>query len=427
MTAVGDTVQSGPAITNYITKNFRADLVVVHNLSEGLPPMGMWNEMQLHLDRFRAKFVRRPIDKPGIMLVLSPSAEESRGWGEKEWYDFCWEFIREMDKVDEVFYKGKLHKVKPTNLANTQLFGGLHRDSRSGILHLHLLGNRIDMLGNINDAHFIGERAMKAAAIINMRRGWTDPMKIREEHIKQIVNDCMDVLGKLPEYSWLRYKSELQSRGYKVKARYGKPFCPVAYTIKLGNSVYKASELGAGRKLMATKLEQTWMHLHARQDEDKHGLFYCPPSAEEKSHTNRTQKAENNHDYPAQSKERKPEATPNPMPVKPTPKEEHRESITVDDRAYDVNIPLPAYEVMKSMVEVADNAALTVNDVLRISMLLFMNYADAATTLSESLGGGGSVESNWGRRKDEDDEWWARRCAQKANWLCKPFRRTMKR
>lgn len=427
MTAVGDTVQSGPAMTNYITKNFRADLVVVHNLSEGLPPMGMWNEMQLHLDRFRAKFVCRPIDKPGIMLVLSPSAEESRGWGEKEWYDFCWEFIRELDKVDEVFYKGKLHKVKPTNLANTQLFGGLHRDSKSGILHLHLLGNRIDMLGNINDAHFIGERAMKAAAIINQRRGWKAPMQIREEHIKQIVDDCMDVLGKMPEYSWLRYKSELQSRGYEVKARYGKPFCPVAYTIKLGNSVYKASELGAGRKLMASKLEQTWKQLHARHDEDKYGLFYSPPSAEEKPYTNRSQKAENNHDYPAKSKEHKQEAIPTPMPMKPAPKEEYRESITVDNKTYDVNIPMSAYEVMKGMVEVADNAAQTVDDVLRVSMLLFMNYADAATTVSESLGGGGSVESNWGRRKDDDDEWWPRRCAQKANWLCKPFRRTMKR
>jgi hypothetical protein len=200
----------------------------------------------------------------------------------------------------------------------------------------------------------------------------------------------------------------------------------VAYTIKLGNSVYKASELGVGRKLMASKLEQTWKQLHARHDEDKYGLFYSPPSAEEKSYTNRSQKAENNHDYPAKSKEQ-PEAMPTPMPVKPAPKEEYRESITVGDRTYDVNIPMSAYEVMKGMVEVADNAAQTVDDVLRVSMLLFMNYADAATTLSESLGGGGSVESNWGRRKDEDDEWWARRCAQKANWLCKPFRRTMKR
>ncbi len=279
MTAVGDTVQSGPAMTNYITKNFRADLVVVHNLSEGLPPMGMWNEMQLHLDRYRAKFARHPIGKQGIMLVLSPSAEESKNWDTKDWYDFCWEFIREFDKVDEIISKGKRHKVRPTNLANSQIFAGLHRDSKSGILHLHLLGNRIDMLGNINDAHFIGERAVKAAAIVNMRRGWKDPMMIREEHIKQIVDDCMDVLGKMPEYSWLRYKSELQSRGYEVKARYGKPFCPVGYTIKLGNSVYKASELGVGRKLMASKLEQTWKQLHARQDEDKYGLFYCPPSA----------------------------------------------------------------------------------------------------------------------------------------------------
>lgn len=427
MTAVGDTVQSGPAMTNYITKNFRADLVVVHNLSEGLPPMGMWNEMQLHLDRYRAKFARHPIGKQGIMLVLSPSAEESKGLDTKDWYDFCWEFIREFDKVDEIISKGKRHKVRPTNLANSQIFAGLHRDSKSGILHLHLLGNRIDMLGNINDAHFIGERAVKAAAIVNMRRGWKDPMKIREEHIKQIVDDCMDVLGKMPEYSWLRYKSELQSRGYEVKARYGKPFCPVAYTIKLGNSAYKASELGVGRKLMASKLEQIWKQLHARLDEDKYGLFYSPPSAEEKSYTNRSQKAENNHDYPAKSKEQKPEAMPTPIQQKPAPKEEHRESITVGDRTYDVNIPMSAYKVMKGMVEVTDNAVQTVDDVLRVSILLFMNYADAATTVSESLGGGGSVDSNWGRRKDDDDEWWARRCAQKANWLCKPFRRTMKR
>lgn len=427
MTAMGDTVQSGPAMTNYITKNFRADLVVVHNLSEGLLPMGMWNEMQLHLDRYHAKFARHPIGKQGIMLVLSPSAEESKNWDTKDWCDFCWEFIREFDKVDEIISKGKRHKVRPTNLANSQIFAGLHRDSKSGILHLHLLGNRIDMLGNINDAHFIGERAVKAAAIVNMRRGWKDPMKIREEHIKQIVDDCMDVLGKLPEYSWLRYKSELQSRGYEVKARYGKPFCPVAYTIKLGNSVYKASELGVGRKLMASKLELTWKQLHARQDEDRYGLFYCPPSAEEKSYTNRNQKAENNHNYPAKSKERKPEPMPTPIPVKPAPKEEYRESITVGDRVYDVNIPMSAYEVMKGMVEVADNAAQTVHDVLRVSMLLFMNYADAATTVSESLGGGGSVDSNWGRRKDEDDEWWTRRCVQKANWLCKPFRRSLRR
>jgi hypothetical protein len=106
-------------------------------------------------------------------------------------------------------------------------------------------------------------------------------------------------------------------------------------------------------------------------------------------------------------------------------REIYHDSFSVDGKDYDLSVSMSAYQLMKDMIEVADGAALTVNDVLRVSMLLFMNYVDAATTMAESLGGGGGVESNWGRKKDDDE--WARRCARKANWLCKPFRRTMKR
>ena len=44
------------------------------------------------------------------------------------------------------------------------------------------------------------------------------------------------------------------------------------------------------------------------------------------------------------------------------------------------------------------------------------NYLDAATQTSESCGGGGSsaMESDWGRKEDEDDIAWARHCAQQA-------------
>lgn len=431
MTAVGDTVNSGPAMTNYITKNFRADLVLVHNLSEGLPPMGMWNEMQLHLDRFRAKFVRRPIGKPGIMLVLSPSAEESKGWREKEWYDFCWEFIRELDKVDEVFYKGRRYKVKPTNLANTQLFGGLHHDSKSGIIHVHLLGNRIDMLGNINDAHFIGERAMKAAAIINRRRGWKDPMQIREEHIRQIASDCIDVLRRIPRFDWWTYEAELRKRGYEVKLNRDSMDRVRGYTIMIGNSSYKASELSIDRKLLASRLYRTWAQLH-EQHEEPVTVNRRPALPMQKTNAPIVtvplpQKKDNDEEYPIKSKPSKPSEAASLQCVKPVMREMYHNSVIVGDRTYGINIPRSAYEAMKGMIEVADDAAQTVNDVLRVSMLLFMNYADAATTMSESLGGGGGVESNWGRRKDDDDEEWARRCARKANWLCKPFRRTMKR
>lgn len=429
MTAVGDTVNSGSAMTNYISKNFRADLVVVHNLSDGLPPMGMWNEMQLHLDRYRAKYARRPIDKPGIMLVLSPSAEESKRWGEKDWHDFCWEFVHELDKVDEVVSKGRKHKVKPTNLANSQFFAGLHRDSKSGILHLHLLGNRIDMLGNINDAHFIGDRAVKAAAIINLRHGWKNPMEIREEHKLQIINDCMDVLRNLPRFEWWLYETELKKRGYEVKLNRDSLDMVRGYTIKMGNSTFKASELGKDRKLLASKLYRTWVQLHSEQQ--KEIREYTQPNQNEKSLTNpmplTSKRDENNGEYPVKRQISKPVVNTTSIPEEPALAEMYHDSFNVGERTYDIKIPKSAYEMMKGLVEVADNAAQTVEDVLRVSMLLFLNYADAATTVSESLGGGGGVGSDWGRRKDDDDELWARRCALKANWLCKPFRRTMKR
>ena len=431
MTAVGDTVQSGPAMTNYITKNFRADLVVVHNLSEGLPPMGMWNEMQLHLNRYRAKFARHPIGKQGIMLVLSPSAEESKNWDTKDWYDFCWEFIREFDKVDEIISKGKRHKVRPTNLANSQIFAGLHRDSKSGIIHVHLLGNRIDMLGNINDAHFIGERAMKAAAIINRRRGWKDPMQIREEHIRQIASDCMDVLRRMPRFDWWTYEAELRKRGYEVKLNRDSMDRVRGYTIMIGNSSYKASELSKDRKLLASRLYRTWAQLH-EQHEGPVTVNRRPALPMQKTNAPIVtvplpQKKDNDEEYPIKSKPSKPSEAASLQCVKPVMREMYHNSVVVGDRTYGINIPRSAYEAMKGMIEVADDAAQTVNDVLRVSMLLFMNYADAATTMSESLGGGGGVESNWGRRKDDDDEEWARRCARKANWLCKPMRRSYRR
>ena len=394
--------------------------------------MGMWNEMQLHLDRYRAKFMRRPIDRPGIMLVLSPSAEESRGWGEKEWHDFCWEFIREMDKVNEVYYKCRLHKVKPTNLTQTQLFAGLHRDSKSGILHLHLLGNRIDLLGNINDAHFIGERAMKVAAIINQRRGWKDPMVIRGEHIRQIVGDCMDILRGMPEFRWWTYEAELRKRGYEVRLNRDIMNEVRGYTIKMGNSSYKASELGTDRRLLASRLYCTWVQLHEQHEvpvtEDRKP---AQPKQDGKSPIIPVpQPKKKDEDYvesPVKPKPKEPQETAVPQSVKHAEQEMYHDSFCVGGRDYDLAIPMSAYQVMRDAVEVADGAAQTTNDVLRVAMLLFLNFVDAATTIAETVGGGGGVESGWGRKKDDDDEEWARRCAHKAAWLCKPMRKSYKR
>ena len=85
-------------------------------------------------------------------------------------------------------------------------------------------------------------------------------------------------------------------------------------------------------------------------------------------------------------------------------------------------MPIDAYTAMKESIESPDKSV-PFENVLNVAMLLFMNYVDAATTVSESCGGGGSTPSNWGKDKDEDERDWARRCAQHANWLCKPIRK----
>ena len=125
--------------------------------------------------------------------------------------------------------------------------------------------NRIDKDGNINDCHFIGERAVAAAHTINLRHGWKDPMEIREEHLQQITDDCMDILKSLPRFDLPNYVSLLTRRGYNVKLQRDKENVVKGNSIKKGNSSYKSSELGTGRNQMPSQIEATWRSLHPIQ------------------------------------------------------------------------------------------------------------------------------------------------------------------
>lgn len=104
-----------------------------------------------------------------------------------------------------------------------------------------------------------------------------------------------------------------------------------------------------------------------------------------------------------------------------------RKIIEVDGERFNIVMPRTAYDTMNSCIEVPENGSASHNDILNVAMLLFMNYLDAATSMSESCGGGGSPGGGWGRGKDEDDRDWARRCAMQANWLCKPIKRSRRR
>ena len=408
MVATAKPIEHGQAMTNYATKDFRADIVKVNLLTEDLPPMGMWDEMVLHMNRFKQKFARKPIDKTSIRIEVSPSMNESDGWTLDDWRRFTEEFVNELDQVTRT-PDGKHRNLVRTNIKNSQYFAALHYDAKSGIPHLHLVVNRIDKDGNINDCHFIGERAVVAAQAINLRHGWKDPMVIREEHLQQITNDCMDILKSLPRFEWADYETMLTKRGYKVKLQRDKENVVRGYSIKMGNSAYKSSELGTGRRLMPSQIETTWRSLHPVQ----------------KPMAVHVQK-------PVDSKRPATESmstirTSSPQAKPTTRSTDYKQVFLIDGEQKQLSIPERVYKELDSNIVVPENSDATHEDILKVAMLLFLDYVDAATAMSESYGGVGGTGTGWGKDKDEDELEWARRCAMKANWLCKPIARKWKR
>lgn len=419
MIAKAAAIQHGQAMTNYATKNNRADIVKTNHLSEGLPPMGMWDEMVLHQSMFKQKYAKKPIELTSIRFELSPSEEEARKWNIEDWQRCLDEFIHEIDHISKVSHIGKRKgkaatSVKPTNISNSQYFAALHRDSKSGIPHLHLVVNRIDMDGNLNDVKFIGERAVMAAKVVNQHHGWKDAMDIREKRIAKITNACLDVLRSMSAFDWNVYANRLRDKGYDIELVRDKTGQAKVhgYRFTFGRTTIKASELGVGRNLTASKIENTFRKLHPQTS---------PVGQRPSASPLRPSSLDSRNTAMSSGQSRSNDVAQSAIPAR------FRKIIEVDGERFNIVMPRTAYDTMNSCIEVPENGSASHNDILNVAMLLFMNYLDAATSMSESCGGGGSPGSGWGRDKDEDDRDWARRCARQANSLCKPIKRGMRR
>ena len=405
MIAKARSISHGSAMTNYATKHNRADIVLTRNLSEGLTPLAMWGAMETIHQKYEPKFRRKPVTKPTLRMEVSPSLEETKGWTLKDWYDYAIRFLEEFKKEVQA-KEGKKKGKGKFNLDRAQIFACLHFDAKSGIPHLHILINRIDLAGNLMNDSFIGDSAVKAAHAINVERGWELPEDIHEAHQKEIAETCYDILRGMARFDWNIYKHGLESHGYKVHEQRDKQGVLHGYTVLRGNSRFKSSTLGKSRNLTVPKLETTWKKLHP-----------IAPSVNKSCYTIGT----------SQTTERKPLAGHNSERhnadmSKQDPPSVFRKILSVDDKNYSIIIPMNAYKAMKEAIESPDESV-PFEKVLNVAMLLFMNYVDAATTVSESCGGGGSMPSSWGKDDDEDEREKARRCAQHANWLCKPMRK----
>ncbi len=187
-------------------------------------------------------------------MEISPSMEESNGWTLEDWKRLAEDFVQAFDRV-RLPGEEKLRR-SPCRLPNSQYIITLHTDSKSGIPHLHLDCNRVDMDNCLNSDHRIGIRAKTAAEEINRLRGWKRTEERFEENKARIKKDCLAVLTGLKNFSWEKYTAALEAKGYTVKLKLDASVTVRGYTILSGNSAYKSSIIS--RDLTPARIQETW-------------------------------------------------------------------------------------------------------------------------------------------------------------------------
>lgn len=417
MIAKATVISHGANAVRYATEKDKSEIIKLNRLPDDIPAEGIWQRMVIHQKRFEDKLNRyRHLKNNAIRIEVSPARDESKGWTHDDWERLANDFVQEFDAVNLSNRAGRASATQ-TNLAGSQYVVALHRDSRSGIAHLHIVANRVDMEGNVNDAHFIYERAMEAARRINIQRGWLTAEERSEQNRQQIAEDCLDILRLMSKFDWEEYVQRLVRKGYVVNLKRDSKEIVRGYTVGKGNSVYKSSQLGTGRHLTPSKIEQTWLSLHPVVQTAVTKAAGYSEAAQETVPQPTSQSA----DQPAANVAAQPR-------VEPTPFVQY--DIDVEDKHYRVDIPKTADRAIADILLHADaeEFAAGIVEIQKTAVLLLAEYVDAATTMSESHGGGGSAPlSGWGRDKDEDECEWARRCAHTAMEMSRPQRRGWRR
>ena len=228
-------------------------------LPPGIDPLGIWNSVRLDS-------LSRPRMKNNLIRIeISPAPEHTRNFTPEDWQQLWQDFVAEFDRQEMKDKKGRLLSPR-TNLAGSKSTVWLHLESDSRTPHLHAVVSRIDEKGNINNDRNIHLRAQRAAERIARKRGWQTAANIHDVNRQSVSRDCLDVLDRMGEWSLDDYFTRLEAKGYDVKTRTDEKGVIRGYILKKGNAKFKASELGKGRNLMASKLEGTWKKLHPNHE-----------------------------------------------------------------------------------------------------------------------------------------------------------------
>ena len=95
-----------------------------------------------------------------------------------------------------------MRDIPQTKLAKSKWMAYLHKDSESGIWHLHIIISRYNMDNELNCDDEIAKRAAQAAEELNKKYGYRSAEDIHDEHaaeIRQIIDDILDVTSTTEE------------------------------------------------------------------------------------------------------------------------------------------------------------------------------------------------------------------------------------
>lgn len=367
-------------------------------MPQGMDATGIWTEMKF------ATMNRPNIRNNVIRMEISPAMEHTQDFTLDDWRQLWNDFAAAFDSQEICDKDGKVVSAQ-TNVSGSKSSVWLHEESKSGIPHLHAIVSRVDETGNLNNDHAIHLRAQRAAEKIARQRGWTTAMHVHETNIPQVSADCTDALRELAEWSWEGYMERLAAKGYKLHLRKDKKDVIRGYVLQKGNARYKASELGKGRNLTASRIRQTWEKLHPEQARQSRPISEQtviqapkPPVSHEAAQKPQPRVQRNApvyEDYTAWQPDRL------------------RTEFEHGAKTYDRYLP---DKVLDCLNDEFDHRELANWQPLQhLAMAYFTLVASPYGEVAGGGGGGSQSDLKWGRDPEEDEIEFARRCAREAS------------
>lgn len=192
----------------------------------------------------------------------------------------------------------------------------------------------------------------------------------------------------MPSWDWDDYVARLKSKGYGVKVMFDKKKLPHGYSILVGNSSYKASDLGKGRNLMVSKIEKTWQKLHPdtqtvlKQSEGREGNNLASTPKQSVRQIASIPDAERISGYS--------EWRDGSVPY----------TATHDGKQHNLYIPGRVLDLFNDEFDYREVA--NYEELTNFAVAIFVGLT-ALDTVSTGGGGGGGNNDGWRDRKDEDE------------------------